>query len=363
MGKAHGDQNIFHVLIGGSYHLPRSRARTRGREGAGLRNGKEKNRSARRGFLLAALSAAALLAAVLIAVLPPRGVPVGAGAERVPAGAPLSERITNYEEVIAAIRHGLRYHAETVTVRFSYGKDILSEVTAVVGDWVEEALAETGDPEEGDYLRYQYGGYTIRCGCDRGWGRYRYTVEIRPDYYLYLVQEEELSAKLEEIRAGFGFDEDTSDLEKVRTIYAYVCSHVKYDRVHRDHPRFHLRSTAYAALVRQTATCQGYCAALYRMLMEEGIPARIVTGTGLGEGREEFHAWNLAELDGAWYALDATWDAGKETWAYFLRGRGIGEDHIPGKAFLTPDFVSQYTLSPEDCPAAEKKDTKTVVSG
>ena len=309
---------------------------------------KEPNGKRRKLWAAGLLFAAALCAVVFCCALPGDGSSV----QKTPADSavdlPLSERITNYEAVIQAIRHGLRNHAQSVTVRFSYSRDILKELSDVVGEWVEEALEETGEPEEGDYIRYQYGGYQIDCSYTRAWGRYRYTVEIRPEYYMYLVQEEEVTAKLEEIRRGFGFQEDTTEYEKVRAIYDYVCSHVKYDTVHRNHRNSHMKSTSYAALIWNTAACQGYCVTLYRMLRQEGINTRVITGTGYGEGREEFHAWNIVELDGMYYNLDATWDAGKESYQYFLKGSEQFRDHVPGKAFSSSDFASKYIISPSD---------------
>ena len=266
---------------------------------------------------------------------------------------PLSARIGNYDEVISAIRHGLRSHSQAITVRFTYGQDIQKDITAVVGAWVEEALQETGESTEGDYIRYQYGGYRIECAYDRSfWGRYRYEVKIIPRHYLYLAQEEEVTARLREIEAGFGFTPDTTDLEKLRTIYDYICDNVKYDTVHKNNAYAHMRSTCYAAVMWHTATCQGYCVTLYRMLRDVGINCRVITGTGIGiDNSREFHAWNIVELEGKWYCLDATWDAGKETHNWFLRGQNDFPGHIPGKAFTDNDFTSRYTISPTSYPA------------
>ena len=171
--------------------------------------------------------------------------------------------------------------------------------------------------------------------------------------------------------------------QKIRKIYDYLCRNVHYDKVHRKNPYYHRRSTAYGALVQGTATCQGYCTAMYRLLREEGIPCRIVTGTA---GDEELHAWLIAELDGSWYLLDPTWDAGQENYRYCLRGTddfrtgdGSGTDdpetgipeadpseensrkteqsesgetggtglvlHVPGPVFQTEDFLRNHPMA------------------
>ena len=214
---------------------------------------------------------------------------------------PLSEAIVNSAEIVAAIRAGLREHAGSITISFDYHADILDELGALTDEWVEAALAETDDPTEGDYIRYQYGGYERSCRYEMAGGQYRYTVELVPDYYLYYVQEQEVSAKLREVYAELAFDDSASDYGKLRAVYDYVCSHVRYDKVHLKNEYHHEKSTAYAALVRGTATCQGYAVLLYRMLRENGIDCRVVTGAGIDESGEQLHAWNIAALDGRYY--------------------------------------------------------------
>jgi transglutaminase/protease-like cytokinesis protein 3 len=47
------------------------------------------------------------------------------------------------------------------------------------------------------------------------------------------------------------------------------------------------------------------------------VECEIVTGMATNEsGNEEFHAWNRVLVDGEYYELDATWDAGKEEYEY-----------------------------------------------
>ncbi len=61
--------------------------------------------------------------------------------------------------------------------------------------------------------------------------------------------------------------------------------------------------TAYGALVERIAVCDGYANA-YAYIMENklGIPCTIVSSDPMN------HAWNMIEIDGAWYHVDVTWD-------------------------------------------------------
>ena len=263
----------------------------------------------------------------------------------VPSGSK-SLRISTEEEIIASIRHGLRGHSSCITVRFRHSDDVLDILPEAAGAWIEAALRETDDPTEGDYIRYQYGGYEMECSAEPDGDQKSYRVEIRPKYYLYLIQEEAVTAELQRVYAEFGFDQDSSDFDKAEAIYAFVCSHVQYDQVHKKNTYFHMKSTAYSALIRHTATCQGYSVLLYRMLRDNGIRCRVITGTASGETGTEYHAWNLAEVNGRYYYLDATWDAGKprENWTCFLKGAADFPDHEPDPQFLTSSFLREYPL-------------------
>lgn len=262
--------------------------------------------------------------------------------------APFSERIINASEVVTGIRHGLKNHAKTITVSFDYGSVIFADLNEAVGAWVEAALDETDDPAEGDYIRYQYGGYTYTSRYTENDSVFTYTVVITPDYYCRLSQEEEAGVSAKALLKSFRFMPWTSDQTKIRTIYSWLCQNVSYDKVHRKNPYYHLCSTAYAALVQHSATCQGYCTALYRLLREAGIRCRVVTGNAVGpDGQsEQLHAWVIAELGGLWYGLDPTWDAGADEYRCFLAGMEEMADHIPGAAFMTEEFLNT-------CPMAE----------
>ena len=258
----------------------------------------------------------------------------------------LQEPFGNRDAVVASIRRGLRSHAKTITVTFFSGDMIRGDPADMAANWIEDAMAETDNESEGDYIRYQCGGYKISCARESAGDRFFYTIQIAPDYYLYLAQEDAASEKLDEIFSDFAFPDTVSDYEKLLAIYNYICQNVKYDETHGKNPYYHLKSTAYAALVQGTATCQGYSVALYRMSRRAGIPCRIVTGTGYGKRGEEFHAWNIAKLEGLWYSLDATWDAGKTEYDWFLRGTAGFVRHIPGKSFS--GWAAVYPLSKED---------------
>lgn len=89
--------------------------------------------------------------------------------------------------------------------------------------------------------------------------------------------------------------------------------------------------TAYEALTEGKTVCQGYALLVHAMLIEAGIPGQIIEGEAGGT----LHAWNLVQLDGSWYHLDATWDDplpnrdGQIRYTYYLRtDEEMRGDHI-----------------------------------
>lgn len=113
----------------------------------------------------------------------------------------------------------------------------------------------------------------------------------------------------------------------------------------------------YGALVEKKAVCEGYAKTFKFILDELGIPCIIVSGKATNsEGLTENHAWNYVELDGKWYAVDATWDdpvirgfgyiTNATKHKYFLKGSKVmNENHTSvgrmtekGQEFIYPDL-------------------------
>lgn len=75
-----------------------------------------------------------------------------------------------------------------------------------------------------------------------------------------------------------------------------------------------LAFTAYGALVRGTAVCEGYSRAMQLLLARVGIASTLVTGIAPDTGVS--HMWNMVRIDGACYHLDVTWDDSGDTLHY-----------------------------------------------
>ena len=263
------------------------------------------------------------------------------------------------------IRRSLKQHDQRIKIFFHAKKEAMSDVEPLTKGLMEEALADTNRPDEGDYLRFQYGGYTLSYGHKPSGDGYDYALSIAPKYYTWRIQDEQVTKELEEIRKGMHFHFFTSDREKIRKIYDWFYDHVTYDRVHEKNTENHLKTTAYAAICEREAVCQGYCVAMYRMLKEEGIDCRIMTGQAVdpkeespgrseskkGEGKRrntEYHSWILVRLGDFYYNIDVTWDKELGTHEYYLRGKSFFKDHKPDAKFTDKSFTDRYPVAEED---------------
>ena len=130
----------------------------------------------------------------------------------------------------------------------------------------------------------------------------------------------------------------------------WICQNVSYDYAHVGNTEYLKQFSAYGALVEGTAVCQGYAVLLYRLLLESGVDVRVIPGTGNGA----LHAWNIAELNGVYYNLDSTWDAGKDLYGYFLCSENDFLGHVRLDDYRTDEFMTLYPMSPKTFEDKEK---------
>lgn len=86
-----------------------------------------------------------------------------------------------------------------------------------------------------------------------------------------------------------------------------------------------MNQSAYSALVNGKSVCAGYARAFQYLMQQLGIPCYYCTGyTG------EDHAWNIVDIDSAFYNVDVTWaDGEKAIYDYFnKRDSEIAKTHV-----------------------------------
>ncbi len=206
-------------------------------------------------------------------------------------------------------------------------------------DIIDEGLRHTGEPDKGDYLRQigdTYGGM-LSCAFVKGEAGKRlidgYIISYEPGfYYSSAEQEAQVGGLVEELIDELGIRSPRiSPYEKISAVYDWLCENVTYDYENLYDDTYYVKHSAYAAIKDRTCVCSGYALLFYRMMLTLGIDCRYITGYVAGG----YHAWNIVNLYGEYFLLDATWDAGAVNYEYYLLGTN--------SAYADRDFDDEFT--------------------
>lgn len=119
-------------------------------------------------------------------------------------------------------------------------------------------------------------------------------------------------------------DASWSDMEKALYINDYLARNCKYGGTA-------LKYSAYGALVEKTAVCQGYALAFLALAKELGLPCEVVTS------RSADHGWNMVNINGTYYHVDATWNdpttdlLGRARHIYFMKSTDFFQSNGSGQ--------------------------------
>ena len=167
-----------------------------------------------------------------------------------------------------------------------------------------------GNGNASDYLAFQAsagcGSTAIKEITDNNT---RLSFVYTASYYDTAEEEAQVQSQAAGLLSSLGVYQMSSSYDKARAIYDWVTSNVRYGYCS-DNPNNHPYSS-YGALIEKTAVCQGISALVYKLMNDAGVPCRTMASGS--------HAWNIVQIDGVWYIVDATnGTLGKEQ--YFLQG-------------------------------------------
>ena len=221
------------------------------------------------------------------------------------------------------------------------------KVAANLWDKAQDHIRGSGTT--GDYLLWQYGGISYSFSYSEKGREYEYDITYKPNekysntiWYTTAAQEKWLSDYINgTMRPQLALDTKTT-YQKVEAIYDWITEKVRYDYSHLNNNSYLLQFTAYAAVRNRTAVCQGYANLLYRLANDAGIDCRIITGGN--------HAWNIIQMnDGKYYCMDATWDEGKNSYSYFLKGLPeFSRTHTPQTDSYNTPYWTSYVSKMSD---------------
>ena len=157
-------------------------------------------------------------------------------------------------------------------------------------------------------------------------------------------------SQIEQVKNQILQNKTGNTFEDVKMIHDYLVDTINYDSSLSKQNIYNI----YGALVNRECVCEGYARAFKYLLDELDIPCVMIIGTATNsQGETENHAWNYVQLNGAWYAVDTTWNdpvvvgggtASEESkYKYFLVGREImDQDHSPSGQFTDDGKIFSY---------------------
>ncbi len=175
------------------------------------------------------------------------------------------------------------------------------------------------------YVRHENNGQTIYLTFT---GKYIYTPEERR------VNQVSIDAYVSSCLAGIS--QTASDYEKVKYVYDYLVNHTEYDLGAPDNQNI------LSVFLYGRSVCQGYAKAMQYLLGKLGVPCTMCVGTVItGEG----HAWNLVNIDGAYYYTDVTWgDANYLFDSAAMTGAGSDTVNYDYLNITTEELLKTHTI-------------------
>jgi len=258
------------------------------------------------------------------------------------AGAPVSA-VTTTDDMVTAMRQAMVERNSHFQLRLNGTALTSDEVSALF----ERALAHTGVPNEGDYIRANMTHYycSITTGTDAG-GAYS-LLDVTCSFISDAEMEAEVDAAVEEVLNSLNLW-NASNYEKIKGVYDWITEHVEYDYDWDDPENYtgYYQHTTHAALIARKAVCQGFASLFYRLMLELDVDCRYITGLGTDITGSERHGWNIVCLDGKYYNCDPTWDRSlMGHYRYFLCTPANFAEHTRDAEYDTAQFHAAYPMA------------------
>jgi len=211
---------------------------------------------------------------------------------------------------------------------------------------LRQASSHTGEPDEGDYLYFNFGRCSYSLDKDPEGNRCFGTLTMSDIQYLTDAEQEDYVRTAIEAIIEQNDLASKSDYEKIKFVYDWMHENCDYDNDHSGNDDYYPQFSAYSAFHDGKSVCQGYCNAAYYMLNKLGVDTRIVFGN------DNSHTWLIVKLNGRYYNCDPTWDgyaADTSSYTYFLKGSGtFDNDHTRHADYLTERFCALHPISDSD---------------
>ena len=131
---------------------------------------------------------------------------------------------TTIEEAGATLREQLKARDESCVTYLR----VASYDSSLHNSIFDSATSHTGDPLEGDYLLWHYGGYKVNTKYTTSSDGYIYaTFTYTMTYYTTPAQEAELDHAVNNLLAELNLN-GASEYQRLRGVYDYICENIVY---------------------------------------------------------------------------------------------------------------------------------------
>ena len=250
--------------------------------------------------------------------------------------------VATVDEFYQVLEENLSNQIQFFNIKFTGDEEDLHPEGATSAVYFQRQMSARDEDGAGNADFAAYNISAINIGDTQG--LYMFDVEYLSTLEELAVVDEYVIKTVEELSLN-----EKNEFMKIKTIYEHVATNFVYDHTLTQY-------TPYEGITTGSMVCQGYALLISSLLWEVDMPNRIVTGQSRGVN----HAWNIVELDGQWYNLDATWDAVDETdgfmfWNYFLKNEEDFYGHDSSVGYLTEQYLSRHPFAEESYPLPQMK--------
>lgn len=230
-------------------------------------------------------------------------------------------------------------HESTLYV---YTKSSSSNPASVYDALTSVIYAETNKADQGDYMLWNVDSSSASYSAVKSKSVYYYIFKINMAYLMSVEQSTTVLSKADKILSDLKIDSATTEYDKIKKIYDYVCKNVDYPTS----TVTNIQYSTYGALINHKAVCQGYASSIYLLGRKAGLSVRLIPGAVTYNG--EKHGWNIVKIGNLYYNMDSTWDSqllreGK-SYKYFLRGDNFPY-HARWEEFASNEFYAKYPMA------------------
>ena len=164
-----------------------------------------------------------------------------------------------------------------------------------------------------------------------------YRVRIKPKYRYSKAKDRKFYKRIQSVAKKAKKKKGVRN--RARYINDYIRKNVSYN-VRRPY-----HNTAYSALMKGKASCQGYSDSFTLIAREAGLKAETVCGYARLNGRKAYHAWNLTKSGKKWVQTDVTFNDAGGGYKYFMVGKKkFNKDHKLDKFYNNKKWKKAHPL-------------------